>query len=392
MEQFLRFLLQKRKFILINFIAITLAAGIYSFFIAKMEYCSEITFLPPISNEINSPAALLGLETPTLHSASNILPEQIMTVFDSKACKRKVLEKFDLYRKYKLTKNKNKLMLATKRLAKSLTMDQNQTSGMGFQQTTVSFSMQAFSTSPDTAKMIVDYAFGLLDSAIKCISIDRASRDRIFIESQLETNKIKFDSLENILEKFQLENKAYVIPEQMRLSLNSYASIKANALMAEIQIQALQRERKESSPEISTLQRNLSVINQKLKSMEMSDTPAVLPGLNLSNRLIPIYLNHKRDVDVQEQLILLLANELEQAKIQEAKNVSSLIIVDPSFAPEYKARPKRIAMMAIIIFLETFFILLVFSYQFTFNHLLLHHQGFASLVKEIWPGRFSRQQ
>jgi tyrosine-protein kinase Etk/Wzc len=390
MQLYLRFLLLKKKFLLVNFIAVALAAGVYSFCIAKMEYLAETTFLPPSSSEISSPAALLGFNIPTL-STSNILPEQILTIFDSKALKRKVIERFDLYSKYKLTKEKNKFLLATKSLTRSLTMNQNQTSGMGFQQSTISFSMQAFSTSPDTARMMVDYTFGLIDSAIRCISIDRASRNRIFIESQLEKSKIKLDSLEKSLEKFQQENKAYVIPEQLKLALNSYATIKADALLTEIQLQALQRERKESSPEISTLQRNLAIINQKLKSMETSETPDVLPGFNLSTKLIPVFLNFKRDLEAQEQLILLLTKELEQAKIQEAKNVSSLIIVDPSFTPEYKIRPKRIMLMAIIILFENLFIFLVLSYQFTFNHLLQHHQGFASLVKEIWPKRISRQ-
>jgi uncharacterized protein involved in exopolysaccharide biosynthesis len=387
-QLFIRFLFRKKRVFIINFILIAFCAWGYAFLIAKKEYLAQVTFLPPVSNEMGSQASLFGFNIPTL-SSPGILPEQIYTVFASKASNRRIIDHFDLVHKFKLTKSKNKYVLASKLLKKTIVMDVDQTSNLGFQQNTISFTISCYSTSPDTAKLMAEYVFALVDSAIRCISMNRASRNRIFIEGQLAKSKESLDSLEHVFETFQKENKAYVIPEQLKLSLNSYATIKANALMTEIQIKALQRERNESSPQIQELQRNLAVINQKLKSMETSETPDVLPSFNLSAKLIPIFTNLKRDIEAREQIILLLTKELEQAKIQEAKNVSSLVIVDAAFRPEYKDRPKRLPLMAAIILLENCFLLLILSYQFTFGFLLANNRGFAALVEEFWPHKRS---
>ncbi len=389
LQLYIRFLLRKKRVFIINFIVIAICAWVYAFCVAKKEYLAQVTFFPPLSNEMGSQMSLLGVNIPTLSSPS-ILPEQIYTIFASKANQRRIIDHFDLVRKFKLTKSNNKYVLASKLLKKLIAMDVDQTSNLGLQQNTISFTISCYATSPDTAKIMAEYVFALVDSAIRCISMDRASRNRIFIEGQLAKSKTSLDSLENVLETFQKENKAYVIPEQLKLSLNSYAAIKADALMTEIQIKDLQKERNESSPQIQELQRNLAVVNQKLRSMETSETPDVLPSFNLSAKLIPIFTNLERDIEAQEQVILLLTKELEQAKIQEAKNVSSLVIVDAAFQPEYKDRPKRVPMMAAIIILENCFLLLILSYQFTFGFLLANNRSFAAFIEELRPHKRSQ--
>ncbi len=376
---YIQFLLKKKRLFLWNFLFISLIAWIYCFFIAKKEYLAEITFLPPASNEISASTAMFGFSLPNL-SSPNILSEQIYTIFESNATKRSIINHFDLYQKFKLTKSKNKFELAKKRLNKLISMDLNQTSSLGFQQNTISFSIQCYSTSPDTAALMANYSFSLVDSAIQRISIDRASRNRMFVESQLLKSKSTLDSLETAFEVFQKENKAYVMPEQLKLSLNSYASIKANALLTEMQIRSIQRER-DSSQQIQDLQKNLSVLNEKMKSIETSESPSVLPGLNLSAKLIPKFTNLTRDIEAQDQIILFLIKEVEQARIQEAKNVSSLVVIDPAVRPEYKIRPKRLPVMAMIILLETGFLIIILTYQFTFNFALEHNQKFSDFIK-----------
>ena len=70
--------------------------------------------------------------------------------------------------------------------------------------------------------------------------------------------------------------------------------------------------------------------------------PDILIGFEKSAEMFPHYTNFLREIEVQNKLILLLTQQLEEAKLKEARDISPLKIVDSPFIPEYKARPKRI--------------------------------------------------
>ena len=106
---------------------------------------------------------------------------------------------------------------------------------------------------------MADFTFGLLDSAVRSISIDRARRNRMFIEDQLNLNKLKLDSLQSVLYNFQIENKAYDISEQIKLSLKNYAEIKSAALFNELKLKALQKGFSQSTPAIMDLKNRIGV-------------------------------------------------------------------------------------------------------------------------------------
>jgi uncharacterized protein involved in exopolysaccharide biosynthesis len=351
-------LIRHRRAILLHFLIVIIAASAYAFFAAKKEYKSEMVFLPPISeNSISS--ILPGVSLPT-SSSSDIMPEQISTIFLSKALKRKIIDKFDLYQHYKMNKNQNKFENTVKLLNKSLFLNSDETGSFGFSKT-ISFTLSAFHTSRDTAWQMVKYSFDLLDSAVRAISSDRARLNRVFIEAQLEKNKIILDSLQTAVRKFQIENKAYDVPEQVKMTIKAYADVKAAMLGNEIKIQTIHNEFSGETPEIAALQKSNLALHEKLGQIETSQNPAVMPSLENSTKLLPQYANLMQDVEVRDQLILFVTRELEQAKIKEARNVSGLLVSDPPYVPEYKARPKRMAIMAIMVGIYMMFVLCFFT-------------------------------
>lgn len=348
--------IRRRKALFINFILIFCIAVVYAFVITKKEFKAEIVFLPPASEgglEGMLPGALM---LPSLASPE-IMPEQIITIFLSKALKRKTIDKFLLYKHYKLEKNKNKFEFAVKALKKDIVLEVEEKGSMGFSKT-ISFNMRAFHSSPDTVFQMVNYSFELLDSAVRAISTDRAHRNRVFIENQLFKNKAILDTVNNKMQVFQIRYKAYDITEQAKMSIAAYAQLKSAMNLNEIQMQAIKKEFSGETPEFNTLKRTNDAYQAKLIQLETRETPDALPSLQGATKLYPQYTNLLRDIEVQNQVILLLTRELEQAKIKEDKNVSSLFIVDPAYVPSYKARPKRMIVLAIWITTYMFFILL----------------------------------
>jgi uncharacterized protein involved in exopolysaccharide biosynthesis len=341
-------LLKRRWVLLLNFILIVAIAAAYSFLYVKKQYLSEVVFLPPAGNESSlGLSGVLGFSAPSLFS-ENIEPEQIETIFYSKQLREKIIKRYNLYRNYQLEKGPNKLERALKILSKSLLIQTNEKGGFAYSKI-LSYTLSAYHTSPDTAQMMAAYAYALIDSTVKNISIDRAKRNRMFAGLQLEENKKKQDSLQSVFREFQTENKAYDIPEQLKLTLNAYASLKSEEVANDLKVKTLENEFSAGLPELLDLKSNARVLRERLKSFESDHARQVLPSLDLTTTLLPEYLNLVRDMEVQNQLILLLSKEFEQAKLQEAKNVSSLIVLDNPIVPDYKARPKRMFIMAAII-------------------------------------------
>jgi capsule polysaccharide export protein KpsE/RkpR len=337
---------RNRWFLLGNFVVVTGVAVVLVFFIMKKEFCSEVTFLPPSGG--SNP--MLGLSTNPLVGllSGDDTGDQIDVIFGSKILKRKIIEKFNLYESYNLTKSPNKFELAVKQMRQQVTLGSVlKGKGIGMSKT-LAYTVQCYHTSPDTALLMAQFVFSCLDSAMVNISINKARRNREFIESQFKVSQEKLDSIQEAFKEFQVSNKAFDVTEQMKLTLKVYADIKSAAVMNDLRLIALQREFRGSSPEIVEAQNAKKVYERKLAEFEENNRREVIPSLNMSSELMPLYANFYRSLEVQNQINLLLIKELEQARLQEAREVSPLVLIDPAYRAEYKIRPKRIPMVVSI--------------------------------------------
>jgi hypothetical protein len=379
-EVFCAYLYKKRLLLVVNFLIACVAGWVYAFVILQPEYSASVTFLPPAGDNSLSALSLMNISMPSL-SAGGVSPEQVEVVFGSNNTKRRIIDKFDFIKYFKLEKSKNKFVLAADCLKKYVILRGSDKGSFGMTKT-VSYTITGYHASPDTAKHIVDFTFALVDSAVREISIDKAQRTRQFVERQLAVQNKRMDSLQVIFQEFQTVNKAYDVPEQAKLSLKAYADIKAAAVMSELRLASLKSEYSGSTHEMSELKRNLRVYEAKLREYEAGDDPNVMLSLDKSSKLFPEYVKMLRDVEVQNQIILFLTKEHEQARLQEAKDVSPLIIVDPAFVPEYKARPKRLFIILLVVFAEGLLFLGVLTYFFAYKTALKSGK-FDSLLNAI---------
>lgn len=366
-DEILRYLFKQRLILVVGFVLSVVCGVIVTFLLIKKEYSSQVTFLPP-SSESSLPASLSGYGVGALLGTNlgSSNSEQLEIVFNSKDYKKKIIDKFNLYTSFKLEKSQNKLELAIKALDEYLYLTPIEKGSMGFDKT-IGYSVKSYSTSPDTAYYIAKYAYDILDSTIKAISIDKARRNRIFIDDQLLVNKQKLDSLQKKFNEFQAKNKAYNIPEQISLSLNAYSQIKASSLVNEMKLKTLESSFSSSVLEIEELRKKQQVFRKQLEMFEKKDNADIFMGFDQSSKLMPEYTNMMRDLEIQNQVILLLSREYEQAKLQEARDISSLIVIDPPIIPEYKARPKRVIVLMAITMVEFSLLLFILLNIFLFK-------------------------
>lgn len=384
MNSVLEYFLKKRLLIIINSILILIVAIIYSFFFATKEYRSDLTFFPPVSDQ-NISSSLFSFAIPQQLSGmgNSVSTEQIESIFDSRYIKRKIINKFNFYKLFKFKPdNPNKFQLALKKMDKYLQLTSNEKGGIGLSQI-LSYTITSYHVSPDTAKQITEFTFFLLDSAIKTISIDRAHRNRLFIENQISINKKKLDSLQSEFNEFQKEHKIYDISEQLKLSLKNYAEIKAASIMDEINLSTYSKDFLQKTPEYNELNKRINIYRQKLMDFEKKDTPDILSGFEYNSNLLPKYTSFQKEIEIQNQLTLLLRRELEQAKIQESKNISNLVIVDPAYTPEYKSRPKRLLIIIMFFAIEHFFFFLLLIYHYYYTSYIKKDPKFIKIIHSL---------
>jgi capsule polysaccharide export protein KpsE/RkpR len=286
---------------------------------------------------------------------TDIMPEQIVTIFNSETLRRKIIEKFNLYQNYEIGERPGKLKLALMQLSNDIVLKNEEVGKMGISRF-VSFSLNAYHTSPDTSFQMVSFIFSQIDSVIKEISSDRGRRDRIFVEQQLAHAKSVLDSIQDQFQIFQIANKAYNVPEQVGVALKSYGQIRASIMSNEIQIRRLQSDYNSNYPGIASLEKTNRTLNEKLQKMEKLTDPDIMVGLEVATELAPQYANFIRNIEIQNELILLMTQEYEQAKLKEVRDVSQLKIIDQPYVPDYKARPKRIFLVATIVTVYMFLI------------------------------------
>lgn len=378
---FVFFVLKKKKFILFNFILAFLIAFVYSFFIAQKLYVAKVTFLPP-HQEKSILSFLPNNLISGFSASSDIMPQNIQTIFDSHDFKRAIINKFDLYKSFKLEEEVNKFILAVKNLKKSLLLEIDELGSLGVT-TPISFSISYYHPNPDTAFMVTDFAFKLLDSTVREISITRGKQTREYLEKQISINKIKLDSLNEDFNKFKIDNKIYNAPVQVQSTLNAYSELKAMQLSNKVKIKSLIADYSTNHPIVTSLKNQNKSIYSELLKLESKKTPDVIPGLNLSVKLQPLFTKFLFEIEVQNKLLLLLRQQLEEAKLKESRDLSILKVVDSPYVPAYKSKPKR-ASLAIMIFMSLIFMLcLVLLFQFLYIEYLKKQSMFQEIIKHV---------
>ncbi|MBD3420290.1 MAG: hypothetical protein GF398_09265 [Chitinivibrionales bacterium] len=375
-------LIRKKKLIIGNFIFICAIALIYALYFVEIQFSSSIVFLPPV-NELPSLNMLSNFSLGSL-SKQDIMPEHVLSIFESKDVKKDIIEKFDLVRKYELANSPNKLEFAIKELNKNLSFNVTEKGNLGYS-TPVSYSISAFHSSPDTAYEIVWHCFNLIDSTIKHISSKRGRNNRLFIEQQLAENKVKLNELHKKLNKFQKKHKAFDVSKQLKLTMESYGELKSKILANEVTIQML-RSHYVNHFSLNKLEKENKILKRKLEEFETHENADILVSLEQSAILSKKLSDYYRDVEVQNKLILLLSQQLEEAKLKEANNISTLSIIQTPYIAEYKARPKRsVIVLSIASAYMMFVCLAMLSYQFYKVYLskLDGFNEFISAVKKI---------
>jgi len=171
----------------------------------------------------------------------------------------------------------------------------------------------------------------------------------------LEIVKSDLKKAEDELKSFAQQNKIVQVDSQAKASIEGIARLKAEIASREVQLSVLRTYQTDESQEVKVLLTGIRKLQQETGKLSGSGTggegiPSIgnVPGVGLE------YARRMRDVKVHEAVFEQLTKQYEVAKLNEAKDSSTIQVLDSAVVPFQKSKPKR-SLMIILATVTAFF-------------------------------------
>ena len=326
----------------------TLIALIVAFIIPK-QYRSTAQLMPPDATAlsggslmaalqgVNAPSAAAGLATSL--AGTRTPGATFVGVLESRAVEDDIIRRFDLLKVYHV----KYFLEARKKLAQRSIISDERKSGM--------ISIAVTDTDPNRAREITQAYIDDLDSLIAQLSTSGARRERIFLEGRLSGIQQEMNSAEEQLSEFSSRNATLNIQDQGKATLDAVAKLQGELIVAESDQKSLQAIYSADNVRVQAARARVVALRNSLQKLGGSvggqsaperESDDLFPSLRALPLLGAKYYDLYRRVAMLETVYQLLSKEYEIAKVQEAKEIPSIKILDPPDLPEKKSFPPRL--------------------------------------------------
>jgi tyrosine-protein kinase Etk/Wzc len=330
-----------RKSLLVIIASFT-ALGILLAFIVTREYKAVVRVLPPKEQSIL--AGLGGLSSlvrglpPGLTKLGAVEDTyDYMAILRSRTILEQLVREFDLLAVYDISDGS--MERAVKALKNNTEIDWTEEGTL---------ELRVWDVDAQRAADIANAYIAHLNKRSIELQTQEARNTRSFIEQRLQQTRRELFAAEEALQEYQ-KQQGMIIPID--------PSSTAVAPLAELYVLKVQKE-----IELSILQQTVGETNplyvQALLEVEaMSSRISRFPELGIQS------LRLAREVVIQQKILEVIIPLYEQAKVNANKDVPVAYILDPAIPGERPDRPKRIAVIAISIFIGCVIALVVIGYR-----------------------------
>jgi uncharacterized protein involved in exopolysaccharide biosynthesis len=328
-------------------------------------YRATATILPP--SEKSTAGGLFDLMTQlggggvgATRSAANRLlgrspvVDVAMGVLKSRHTRGVVVDRHDLVKVYDVPTRERAIHVLGKRLRVETTPE-----GL--------VEVQVEDRSAERAATLANELLAALDEFNRRTSVEDARRTVRFIEARLEENQTRLTEAATKLREFQEEHGAIEIGEQARATVKALSDLQAERTAREVQRRVLGEYASPDVLEVQKLDLEIREMDRVLRAMEGSAKGEAGAGSgagSIPDALVPLralpalalrFAELQRDVLVQEKIHELLAAQFEEARIREARDETTITVLDAAVPPWRKDRPKRSLIVIVTAVLATAF-------------------------------------
>ena len=270
-----------------------------------------------------------GLATSTGLSMPSLTPNRdvLVSVLRSRTLAEAVVDKFGLQARY----GKRYREDTVKQLVASTSISVSKEGVI---------SVRVEDTEPLVAAQMANYYVRQLDQLVSRIGSGEAGHQVKFLTEQLARATVELGETEEKLRHFQERNRAIVLTEQTKGAIEAAARLKGQIMTAEVQLKVLRSFATENNIEVVALHRRIEEMNRQLA---LFGEGAAQRDFSVPFARVPVLAVElarlTRDVKIHEIVVMLLTQNLEQARINEAKDTPVVQVLDTGIPAERHAKP-----------------------------------------------------
>lgn len=273
-------------------------------------------------------------------------------LLQSATVRGQLLDQFHLRQVY----HKRYRVDAIKRLAHRTQITQDKKNGI--------ITIAVADRSPQRARDLARAYTDALNQLIIRTDNSAAHRERVFIEKRLNAVRAGLESAEIELSRFSSQSSAVNLTEQTRALVDAGARVQAELLVEQSGLESLRQIYGDGNVRIRESEARIASLQAELRKMAGSAAPPdgsstaendagnLVPPLRQLPRLAVPYADLYRRVKVQETIFALLTQRYEIARIEEAKDVPVVRVIDPAGVPEKKSFPPRLLLLLLLTLLS----------------------------------------
>jgi len=259
-------------------------------------------------------------------------------IVNSQTVQDALINRFQLMKEYRDTKIED----ARKDLLARTDVSEDRKSGI--------ISIAVIDHDPNRAAAMAQSYVKELDGLVAHVSTSSARRERIFLEERLEKVKKDLDAAAKSFSEFASKNTAIDIPAQGKAMVEAAATLQGQLIAAESEVSGLRQIYTDDNVRVRAAEARVEELKRKLNEIGGAGTQGDLKNDNSlypSIRKLPLlgvtYADLYRQTKVQETVFELLTEQYELAKVQEAKEIPTVEVLDPAIVPTKKSFPPRTA-------------------------------------------------
>jgi capsule polysaccharide export protein KpsE/RkpR len=259
-------------------------------------------------------------------------------VLESRTIEDDLIKRFDLHQKYGTYYSED----ARKKLAAHTTIVEDKKSGV--------ISISVLDRDAVLAQELADAYVEELGTVMSNVSTSAARRERIFVEQRLADENKNLQDAEQQFGQFASTNMALDVPEQTKVTVEAAARLQGELIAAQAQLEGLKQTYTEENIRVKSAQAHVSELERALSKINsgrvsgVQDPTSPYPSVKNLPLLGVKWADLYRNTKIRETVVEMLTQQYEMARIQEAKEIPSVKILDPASKPERK-RPAPAAIV-----------------------------------------------
>jgi capsule polysaccharide export protein KpsE/RkpR len=337
----------------------TFLASIVLAFLIPSHYKSAVRFVPGENSTSSGSSSMMGLLSKALGSdnsstgfgldAASLLGAKTpgafyVEVLKSRTVQDRLINRFDLRARY----SKSTYLEARKKLAKFTDIEEDKKSGV--------ITLTVTDYEPKMAAQIANAYVDELNRLAVDLNTSSAHRERQFLEERLATAKQDLAKASALLSQFTTKNSMVDPQNEGRAVMDAAARMQGELIASETELKGLQQIYSDDNVRVRTLKARNAELQSQLKKLVGQNNDAAsqdtvgwsapypsmhtLPGLG--SRYAELY----REAKIQEAVYAFVTQQFEMAKIQEAKELPIVRVMDAGVAPEKRSSPIRSLIVA----------------------------------------------